>query len=272
MKIGIFYIATSVYVNYFENFLVSIHNLFPNDEKELIVLSDGLSEYNDKKINGVNIKVIEILDYPYPIITANKVKTVAYYMKKLNLEYAMYVDADTICLEQSNELWENLKSKIKAGKFIMSYHPHYLYTPNREFGNPFIVDMKYSVGYMDKKLVNDNKCYIITSFFLGRYDEIKKYGDLIYKMLGEDLKNIRWMPVYPDEAYFNRIYVNETIENEMDNIQLDKYITINPYIFGDFPERDNGDIYKNNFPEFDTIFLNQKYNVLLKESKKSNNV
>jgi hypothetical protein len=54
---------------------------------------------------------------------------------------------------------------------------------------------------------------------------------------------------------------------------LEKYVTINPYIYGYFPKRDNGDIYTNNFPEYDdTIFMNQKYDVSIKQSKKNNEV
>ena len=42
--------ATSVYKNYFENFLESLKFLFPEDNKTLIVISDGLQEYNEKTI------------------------------------------------------------------------------------------------------------------------------------------------------------------------------------------------------------------------------
>ena len=50
---------------------------------------------------------------------------------------------------------------------------------------------------------------------------------------------------------------------------------MNPYPMGmdNYPERDNGDIYTNNFPEYDdTIFMNQKFNTALKNRKKYNQV
>ena len=50
MNYGIFYIATSVYKNYFEYFLKTVKHIFPNKQKELIILSDGLNEYNDKQL------------------------------------------------------------------------------------------------------------------------------------------------------------------------------------------------------------------------------
>jgi len=271
MKIGIFYLATSVYKNYFDNFFKTVNNLFPEDEKELILVSDGFQELNNTEKNGIKIKVKEIIDLPYPLITANKFQMIKTYMEQFELEYAVYIDADTICLNKSIEFWNNVKDKIKSGKFLMSYHPHYLYTPNRNFDNPFIpTKMPYSTAYMNPQYINENKCYIITSFFMGRYNEIKKYADLIYKMIGADLKNIRWMPMWPDEAYMNKIYVDENILNNQNTIELDRYITINPYPFGDFPQYKNNNIWENNFSNIDTIFLNQKYDYTIKDAKKNN--
>lgn len=272
MKIGIFYIATSVYKNYFDNFKNTMHYLFPEDEKELIILSDGLDEYDNMDINGIKIHVEKLIDLPYPLIHLNKFQIVKTYAERYNIEYVMFVDADTICFEKSKNVWDNMKLAINDNHLLLTRHPHYLYTPNRNFGDPFITSNKNSTAFMNPDLVNKNKCYIMTSFFCGKYDVIKKYADLSYKMIGHDL-NYRSFAYYVDEAYMNKIYVKENILEHKNTILLQNYVTINPYIFGNFPERDNGDIYKNNFPEFeDTIILNQKYNVLLKESKKSNNV
>ena len=90
-------------------------------------------------------------------------------------------------------------------------------------------------------------------------------------MIGKDLSNIRSVPQFVDEAYMNKIYVDDVILNHVDDIIKEKYIKIYPYTFGEFPERNNGDIHKNNFPEFDdTIFINQKYDTSLKNKKKEN--
>ena len=43
------------------------------------------------------------------------------------------VDADTICFQKPNEFWEDLKIKIQENKLLMTYHPHYLYTPYSNF-------------------------------------------------------------------------------------------------------------------------------------------
>ena len=65
MRIGIFWLGTSVYKIYFDNFISTFRNLFPNDEKILVVLSDGFEELDGKqyedgsKIISKKIKRIE---------------------------------------------------------------------------------------------------------------------------------------------------------------------------------------------------------------------
>lgn len=273
IKLGIFFLATSVYKAYFENFAKSLKNLFPknNIEKHLIIMSDGLSEYDNTTQFGCKIHCFDVIDYPYPIVPMNKFQMVAKYMKDLDLDYAMFFDADSIILEKDTLFWDNLKDKLTSGKLLCSGHPHYLYYPDMDMQAPCIVTNKYSSAYVDPQLINNNKSYIITSFFAGSKEVISKYAEKIYTMIGKDLSNIRSVPQFVDEAYMNKIYVDDVILNHVDDIIKEKYITINPYTFGEFPERNNGDIHKNNFPEFDdTIFINQKYDTSLKNKKKEN--
>ena len=79
------------------------------------------------------------------------------------------------------------------------------------------------------------------------------------------------MPIYPDEAYFNKIYVVEQLKGDH-TIEINNYITINPYIYGNFPQYDNGNVWVNNFVNEPNIFLNQKYDTELKRKKKLNTV
>ena len=51
---------------------------------------------------------------------------------------------------------------------------------------------------------------------------------------------------------------------------LDRYITINPYPFGNFPQYQNDNVWINNFNNQPNIFLNQKYDIELKNKKKEN--
>lgn len=274
MKLGIFFLATSVYKEYFKEFSNSLTNLFPETldvEKHLIIMSDGLQEYDGTENFGCKCHWVEVIDFPYPMVPCNKFQMVSHYLAKFDLDYGMFFDADSIILKKSNGFWDVLKSKLQLGKLLCSDHPHYLYTPNRDFGEPFCVTRPDSVAYVDPYYVNANRSYIITSFFAGSRDVIKKYADKIYQMIGKDLRKLRWMPEYVDEAYMNTIYVNDVIKGGADDILKNKYITINPYIYGDFPDRNTGNLYENNFPEYDdTVFINQKYNVGLKSAKKAN--
>lgn len=274
MKLGIFFLATSVYKEYFDEFSKSLVNLFPNNdvEKHLVIMSDGLSEYNNTEQFGCKIHWVDVIDFPYPLVPCNKFQMVVKYMKDFGLDYGMFFDADSIILEKSHDFWESLKSQLETGKMLCSGHPHYLYTPNRDFYEPFCVSRQDSAGYVNADYVNQHRSYIITSFFAGHYDVLSKYAKKIYQMIGYDLRNLRWLPEYVDEAYMNSIYINDVVNGEDDDVIKDKYITINPYIYGNFPERMNGDIYKNNFPEYENIFINQKFNVGLKNIKKENKI
>ena len=89
--------------------------------------------------------------------------------------------------------------------------------------------------------------------------------------LGSSGKGAKPVPLYPDEAYLNSIYVKENIINNFNNIDVDRYITINPDIYCD-TDRNTCNIYGNNFPEINTIFINQKYNLAIKDNKKNNKV
>ena len=46
-KIGVYYIVTGPYKECFETFLKSLHNFFPNNQKVVKLISDGLEEYKD---------------------------------------------------------------------------------------------------------------------------------------------------------------------------------------------------------------------------------
>ena len=272
-KLGIFFLATSVYKDYFTNFSKSLKNLFPNGEfeKHLIILADGLSEYDGKSMFGCDmIHWKEVIDFPYPCVPMNKFQMVSKYMEDLGLDCGMFFDADTIIIEKSPEFWANMKEKLLSGKLLTSGHPHYLFNPNLEFtGEPIIVTKEDSAAHLDKDVLNGNKSYIITSFMAGTKEAISKYAKKIYDKMGHDLSKFRWVPEFVDEAYMNKIYVDEVLIGGGDDIIKEKYITINQLTPN--PVGPHGDIWKNNFPQFDnTIFLNQKYNVGIKTKKKKN--
>lgn len=275
IKLGIFYLATGVYNEYFENFAKSLNNLFPdnNVEKHLILMSDKLKDYNGKEEFGCKIHCFDVIDYPYPLVLINKFQMVAKYMEDLDLDYGMFFDADTVIFEKSQDFWYTLKNKLMSGKLLVSVHPHYLYNPNLIIQEPLIVNREDSVGYTNSKVLNDNKSYLITSFFGGTKEVITKYAKKIYNLIGEDLYNIRWIPRFCEESYMNKIYVDDILLGKENDIIKEKYITINPYPFNFGDYISTGNLYENNFPEYnDTIFMNQKYNIEIKNKKKENKI
>ena len=69
MKIGIYYIATGNYKKLFEQFLETVQNFFPNDEKVVKLIWDNDYEYKYEQ-NNVKVETCpKINHYPWPIIT-----------------------------------------------------------------------------------------------------------------------------------------------------------------------------------------------------------
>ena len=269
MKYGIFYIATSVYKEYFENFLKTVKYIFPDKQKELIVLSDGLYEYNDKQIENIHIIVENIIDYPYPLINLCKFQTIYYYANKYDIDKILYFDADTIVFEKDNIYWKWVDEELlSTDMLICSYHPHYLYNNEKIFYNNGFIYNDNNLGvYCDPQYIHDNKCYIMSSFFMGSIKAIEYAYKEIYNMSSKDLRNHRWIPWFSDEAYLNALYVKDNIINDKETIYLDKFITINPYNFNGV-NFDNNDIWNNNFTNVDTILINQKFDINIKDKKR----
>ena len=268
MNYGIFYIATSVYKNYFEYFLKTVKYIFPNKQKELIILSDGLNEYNDKQIVNIHIIVKNIIDYPYPLINLCKFQTIYHYAKKYNIDRILYFDADTIVFEKDDNYWNWIDKLLDTNKLICSYHPHYLYNNESIFYNDGFIYNDSNLGvYCNPEYIHNNKCYIMSSFFMGSIQSIEYISKSIYKMTSIDLRKNRWIPWFSDEAYLNALNVNDNIINNKETIYLSKFITINPYNFNNV-SFDNNDIWNNNFTDVNTILINQKFDINIKSQKR----
>lgn len=277
-KIGIFYIATAIYKEYFEAyFKESMERIFPSKEKELIIISDGLKEYDNVQIGKYNIHVEDIIDYPYPIINLCKFQIIEKYAKKYNIDFIMYFDADTYVFEKDNEWWKNLENEINEhnDSIILSYHPHYLYNKKFEFGREYffpanLAGMDDAILY--RGLVRANYCYTMTSFFMCNIDILSIWANQIYEMTKEDLRNYRRIPELSDETYLNAIHIKEQfIEENKQNkfkVYLNYFTTIAPYNFGWLPEHFSVNYNQNNFPLIDSIFINQKFDIKLKDQKR----
>lgn len=116
--LGIYYIATSNYCAGFSHFIKNIHLFAPELKKKIIILSDGLNDWDGKCINDIDCKVIHIDHYPWPIITLFKFYNILKY--KEDFDYVMYVNAET----QFNSHWSGkLWSVFSQDKLTLARHP-----------------------------------------------------------------------------------------------------------------------------------------------------
>jgi hypothetical protein len=128
-----------------------------------------------------------------------------------------------------------------------------------------------SAGY--RKKVSKNN-FIQASFLISDGISLCKLNNVIYNYASFDLNNNikeRYIPGAIEQAYINK-FLDEQLNNN--NIIIpDCKIKVDNYIYDDY----NND-YQNNFQSFkkvileelsDKVFVSQKYNVKLKQSKRN---
>lgn len=248
--IDIFTLVTGPYTAFFEKFLKSLHNFFPDNKKIVHISSDGLDEYNGKCFIEDKIEKIivnHIVDLPFPLIPIQKTYMQINYGK--NTRYIFYFDIDTVFLEQSKETWEFLFEKINEDNIIFSKHPHHDSCPENV---PYLVEYNAeSKAYIPE----DYNGHIISSFWGGKTNEVLKMDKYVNDKLKYDLRIIRYLPAFVDENYINRI-IWETKKGMCKDLHFycaEHFITI--------PE-------SNFIVDTPHIFLLQKYDTSIKNSKK----
>lgn len=189
MKLGIYYIATSNYKMGFEHFRKNIHLFAPHLEKEVVVLSDGLEEWNDKEENGVKYKVHYIRHHVWPIITLFKMKYI------LDFKDNSY---DYVCYFNGN-LQYNPQYRIYFDWEKLNVSRHTFSDANDKYdGNKFESVSKDSVAYIDKYYQ-----YIHGGLFFGKASIVYKMCEDVSNMVEIDLKN-NIIPQWHDESYLNK--------------------------------------------------------------------
>lgn len=240
-EIGIFYIATGVYKLFFQNFLDSLKNLFKGYNKQLIVISDGLEEYDHKKYGETLITVENFINYPYPFINTNKFQIVDHYAKKYNIENILYFDCETIINEYNDDIDNFLLNKINEGKFVSMYSEYFQKSDIQNFmwGTDFISFYgKYNNGFNDFDLMNRNVLlnkdykWIQTSFFFTKYDLLHYFAEKIKSLVNYN-RILNMKLNFTDETWFNYLncyydgnkvygdYFNDIIDKNGINKDLD---------------------------------------------------
>ena len=213
--IGIFYIATGIYKNYFKEFVNTIHYVCPNKIKKLIVISDGLTEYDGMYINDANIIVEDFIAYPYPFININKLQIVQHYAQKHKIDTIIYFDSETFFIEKSKSFYDDLIN-LSNEKFIsltlfkdqnfsykiygMNYYTYF--GENNRFDD---FSFFYKSGNYDT--INNDYNWIRTSFFMCSLNVLEKINNIIIDLITYNQRVMGCKLNYSDEFYVN--YLNQ---------------------------------------------------------------
>lgn len=188
----IYYIATSNYKNGFVHFKKNISHLYPEMRKTVIVLSDGLKEWDGVIEGNITYKVYYIEHFCWPIITLFKMKYMLEH--KIDCDYAMYANGD---IQYNKYCNVSLDKLIDLNKLNVSRHCYCdinVTFDNKRFEN---ID-KSSLAYIDKPYT-----YIQAGLIIGSADVFFKMCKDVCDMVEIDLKkNI--IPQWHDESYLNK--------------------------------------------------------------------
>ena len=259
-EITIVYIVTGIYKQFFEIFLESLKNLFIGYPKHLIVISDGLVEYHNKKYGETLIHIEEFIDYPYPTINYNKFQIVYNYAKKYNAQNIMYFDAETIINEYDQSINNFLLDKINDNKIVTMWSGFFQHQNINDFfwGTDFCSLYGYFFGNFDDfHLVNrcvqiykGNK-WIQTSFFMTNLSTLEYFANKIKKFINYNNRMINMKLNFSDEAIFN--YFN--------------YYTDSDKIYTDFFNREIDQSNIKNDIDLSHVFFTHKYKSPIEKTK-----
>ena len=236
--IGIYYIATGEYKKSFKDFLYSLNNFFPKNNRTIILISDGLEEYKTYNKDNINVEYHYINDYQWPIITLFKMKYILDY--KGNYDYIFYFNANSIILKSNNYSWFAY-NKLNFGYHnswdLVNHNPSKLLFP--------LYDNPNSTSYIGTKDYE----YIQAAFFGGPSDLVYNMCEEINKMLTIDLQNVI-IPKFHDETYLNKYIYQHNTYNTF-NIQ---YIYITQH--------------NKHLKRYETEFIELKYSIGENNNKK----
>lgn len=189
--LAIYYIATSNYKSGFEHFKKNLHHFFPNFKKTVIVISDGLSQYDGVEENGITYKVFNIQHFCWPIISLFKMKFILDF--KVDCDYVSYFNGDLQC----NTNYDYYNSNINFNKLNATFHTHSNDSIIYDGGNFACIDIN------SKAFINKPYKYIQGGFFFGPSHIVYKMCKDVYEMCENDLLN-NIIPQWHDESYLNK--------------------------------------------------------------------
>ena len=234
-SIGIYYIATGIYKNDFTRFLLSVKNFFPENKKTIVLISDGLNQYDGyiNKENNISIKHVTIIDYPWPINTLFKMKYIADNI--IDADYSFYFNANADILPIKTYEW------FDKDNLILAYHKDWFNNDchTYKFCEPYM-DNPNSVSYIG----TTDYTYVQGAFFGGPTKKVLEMCKSVNDMITIDLQN-NIIPRFHDETYLNKynyLYDNAYIvnvliseiwndKNNLVNIESTQFILLHENIY-----------------------------------------
>ena len=199
--IAVYYIATNVYCEMFAGFLDSLKYFMPTYKKVVVLLTDGLEEYdgyNDTE-NNISVDRRYINHYPWPIITLYKHYLIL--SNRIDCDYAVYFNADIIC----NEEFKYTDNTFDMGKMNFTSHANVRYKDSTIDNHAFTYEHENSMrsAYRFALDENRNNTYCQAAFFFGESNLFFTMCKEIFEYVDTDLRGNYVYLKWHDESYMN---------------------------------------------------------------------
>ncbi len=189
----IYFIATSRYKRGFISFKESLKYFFPEMRKTVIILSDGLENWNNKEEFDITYKVFHVDHFYWPIITLFKMKYILDHRQ--DCDFVCYFNADL----QFNPDYKTPLSKIlDLTKLNLTRHGWH-YDDTLYDGSIFA----NNINEESLAFISHEYTYVQACFFFGPKEIVYKMCKDVSNWVKLDLmKNI--IPQWHDESYLNK--------------------------------------------------------------------
>lgn len=193
--IGVYYIATGKYVDFFETFIQSVDNWMPEHKKIVCLIGDlSLSKWDKWKKRNVSICYQHINHYPWPVVTLYKIYLMKLYKIKgveLHFFFNANVEFTEYCLTFDY-------SQFFKGKIIVTDHV------GKKIRNNYLQGCALCIP----DILFDDFCKIhneATNYYMQKKFKVPKWHDetITNKILIKDKQlpyeffdtsnNLRWM-------------------------------------------------------------------------------